>query len=70
MKINDAIRLTTDACELKHLSLSTWKTYTHWINRYALFLKGLSLTTQSTPVFFGIYQLTNGSRVVRFCYVW
>jgi site-specific recombinase XerD len=48
MQINDAIRLTIDFCERKHLSLSTWKTYTHWINRYALFLKGLSLSTQST----------------------
>jgi site-specific recombinase XerD len=48
MQINDAIRLTTEACELKHLSLSTWKTYTHWINRYGLFLKDRTITTQPT----------------------
>src|SRR6267378_4552862 len=39
MQINDAIRLTIETCELKHLSLSTQKSYTHWLRRYGLFLK-------------------------------
>jgi site-specific recombinase XerD len=48
MQISDAIRLTIEACERKHLSFSTWKTYTHWINRYGLFLKDRILTNQTT----------------------
>jgi Phage integrase, N-terminal SAM-like domain len=39
MQINNAIRLTIETCELKHLSLSTQKSYTQWLRRYGLFLK-------------------------------
>jgi site-specific recombinase XerD len=39
MQINHAIRLTIETCELKHLSLSTQKTYTHWLRRYGVFLQ-------------------------------
>jgi site-specific recombinase XerD len=29
-----------ETCALRHLSINTEKTYTHWLGRYGLFLKG------------------------------
>jgi site-specific recombinase XerD len=39
MQINNAIRSLKEACALKHLALSTEKSYIHWLLRYAAFLK-------------------------------
>ena len=40
MQIQQAITLLRAACSLKHTSLKTEKSYTHWLLRYAAFLKG------------------------------
>ncbi len=40
MHILHAIRLMREACALRHLSINTEKTYTYWLGRYGLFLKG------------------------------
>ena len=40
MQILHAIRLMREACALRHLSINTEKTYTYWLGRYGLFLKG------------------------------
>jgi site-specific recombinase XerD len=39
MNISDAILLMRGVCNRKHYSLSTEKTYTHWLRRFGLFLK-------------------------------
>lgn len=39
MQIQDAIRLLRATCAVRHLSLSTEKTYVHWLGRYGRFLK-------------------------------
>jgi len=39
MNISDAILLMRGVCNRKHYSLSTEKTYTHWLGRFGLFLK-------------------------------
>ena len=39
MQIHNAIRSLKEACALKHLALSTEKSYIHWLLRYAAFLK-------------------------------
>ena len=48
MQIFNAIRLTIETCERKHLSFSSQQTYTHWIKRYGLFLKDRTLASQTT----------------------
>jgi site-specific recombinase XerD len=39
MQIQHAIRLMREVCMLRHLSVNTEKTYTHWLGRYGSFLK-------------------------------
>ncbi len=39
MQIHHAILLVRETCRFKHLSLTTEKTYTHWVRQYGLFLK-------------------------------
>ena len=39
-----------EACALRHLSLSTEKTYTHWLLRYAAFLKDPKLKSLTTEL--------------------
>ena len=39
MLIHHAIRSMRELCVLRHLSINTEKTYTHWLGRYGLFLK-------------------------------
>jgi len=39
MQIHHAIRLMREACALRHLSVNTTKSYTHWLTRYGWFLK-------------------------------
>ena len=39
MQIQHAIRLLREACALRHLSINTENTYTHWLGRYGAFLK-------------------------------
>ena len=39
MQILHAIRLMRETCALRHLSINTEKTYTHWLGRYGAFLK-------------------------------
>jgi Phage integrase, N-terminal SAM-like domain/Phage integrase family len=39
MHIHEAIRLLREACALKHTALKTEKSYSHWLIRYAAFLK-------------------------------
>ena len=39
MQLHHVIHLAKEICALRHLSLSTEKTYLHWIGRYASFLK-------------------------------
>ena len=39
MQIQHAIRLLREACALRHLSINTENTYTHWLGRYSAFLK-------------------------------
>jgi hypothetical protein len=50
MQIHDAIRLMKEACALKHPALHTEKTYTHWLTRFAAFLRdqqpNLPVTTE------------------------
>lgn len=48
MQINNAIRLIIETCELKHLSLSTQKSYCHWLRRYGCFLKDRKLANIAT----------------------
>src|ERR1039457_3212195 len=48
MQIFNAIHLTIETCERKHLSFSSQQTYTHWIKRYGLFLKDRTLASQTT----------------------
>jgi site-specific recombinase XerD len=48
MQIFNAIRLTIETCERKHLSFSTQQTYTHWLKRYGLFLKARTPAPQTT----------------------
>ena len=40
MQIDHAIRLLKETCALQHIALKTEKSYTHWLVRYASFLKG------------------------------
>ena len=39
MHLHDAISLLRQTCALHHLALKTEKSYTHWVFRYASFLK-------------------------------
>ena len=39
MLIQDAIRSMRELCVLRHLSINTEKSYTHWLVRYGAFLK-------------------------------
>lgn len=39
MLIHHAIRSMRELCVLRHLSINTEKSYTHWLGRYGLFLK-------------------------------
>src|SRR5512140_282751 len=39
MQIQHAIRLVRETCMLRHLSINTEKTYTHWLGRYGSFLR-------------------------------
>jgi len=39
MQIHYAISLMRETCVLRHLSINTEKTYTHWLGRYGSFLK-------------------------------
>jgi len=39
MQIQHAIRLMREVCALRHLSINTEKSYTHWLGRYGSFLK-------------------------------
>lgn len=48
MSISDAILLMRAVCNRKHYSLSTEKTYTHWLRRFGLFLKAHKLAA-TTP---------------------
>ena len=50
MLIHAAKRLMREACALRHLSLSTEKTYTHWLLRYAAFLKDPKLKSLTTEL--------------------
>jgi hypothetical protein len=45
MQIPDAVRLVREACAVRYLSVSTEKTYTHWLGRYGTFLKDPKLKT-------------------------
>src|SRR5271169_7032826 len=38
MQIHHATRLMREVCALRHLSINTEKSYTHWLGRYASFL--------------------------------
>ena len=48
MNISHAILLVRGVCNRKHFSISTEKTYTHWLRRFGLFLKAQKLTA-TTP---------------------
>ena len=50
MLIHAAKRLMREACALRHLSLNTEKTYTHWLVRYAAFLKDPKLKSLTTEL--------------------
>src|SRR4051812_14109222 len=50
MQINDAIRLTAEACARKHLAISTQKSYLHWLSRYGLFLRDCKSIPVSTEL--------------------
>src|SRR5664279_1144885 len=39
MQIQHATRLMREVCALRHLSINTEKSYTHWLVRYGSFLK-------------------------------
>src|SRR5262249_19150130 len=39
MQTHDAIGLLREACALQHMALKTERSYTHWVLRYAAFLK-------------------------------
>ena len=39
MLIQHATRLMREVCALKHLSINTENSYTHWLGRYASFLR-------------------------------
>jgi site-specific recombinase XerD len=45
MQIPDAVRLVREACAVRYLSVSTEKTYTHWLGLYGTFLKDPKLKT-------------------------
>jgi integron integrase len=55
MQIHQATRLLQETCALKHLSINTEKSYTHWLLRYSSFLKGpksnFSTTEQKLEAF-------------------
>lgn len=46
MQISDAMRLTADTCAQKHYSINTQKSYTHWVRRYAVFLRGQTFKSE------------------------
>jgi hypothetical protein len=48
MQTHHAIRLMRDVCALRHLSINTEKTYTHWLGQFGLFLKHSKLKA-TTP---------------------
>ena len=43
MQIQHATRLMREVCALRHLSINTEKSYTHWLARYGAFLLGSKL---------------------------
>jgi hypothetical protein len=45
MQIQHATRAVREVCALRHLSINTEKTYTHWLGRYGSFLKDPKLKT-------------------------
>jgi integron integrase len=48
MQIYHATRLLQEVCALRHLAISTEKTYVHWLGRYAAFLKDPKFKTMPT----------------------
>ena len=48
MQIQHAIHLVREACAIRHLSLKTEKSYTHWLRHYGLFLRDPGLKSQTT----------------------
>jgi site-specific recombinase XerD len=48
MLISHAISLVRETCMLRHLSINTEKTYTHWLARYGVFLKHENRFAQAT----------------------
>ena len=48
MLIHHATRLMRETCALRHLSINTEKSYTHWLRRYGVFLKDPQLKNLTT----------------------
>lgn len=48
MLISHAITLVREICMLRHLSINTEKTYTHWLKRYGAFLNHRKSLNQAT----------------------
>ncbi len=49
MQIHHAIRLLRETCALQHLAIKTEKTYTHWVLRYATFLRDSKAPALAQP---------------------
>jgi site-specific recombinase XerD len=48
MQIQHAMRLVREVCALRHLSINTEKTYTHWLRHYGLWLRDPKLKSLAT----------------------
>ena len=50
MQIHHAIRLMRETCALRHLAISTETSYTHWLERYGVFLRDQPLKPSTTEL--------------------